>query len=1012
VTTGSAVIRRDALVTAGHDGQMSRRVASAHFVGRHNEMAIVDELLTRATAGEPSLLLVAGDAGVGKTRLVDELSARARSHGFLVLVGGCLELCEGGIPMAPIVEAVRRLRDQLDPNEFDDLLGETASELRFLVPDPTVEPDPASARPSPGRVLELLLALVQRLAERHPTVLVSEDLHWADRSTLDLLSFLDRNVTGPVLLVGTIRSDELHRRHPLRPFLAELERSGSTVRMDLAPFDRTELAAQAEAITGQAPRPELLDDLVRRSEGNPFFAEELLAADATHPDHLPESLRDILLGRVADLADDERVVLRLASTLGVRVDDQLLRRLSELDDDDLDVILRELVDAHLLVPERSIEGYRFRHALLQEAIYDELLPGERRRLHARIAEAIAASTEDDPITTAELAYHWYRARMVPEALGASVGAGRAAECVGAPAEAAKQYERAIELWDAVPDAEARAEASHSELLLLAAEQTNLCGYFERSIALLREAIDEVDPEAQPAWAGILHERMGRYLWAADRDALPECEEAVRLVPDEPPSPERAKVLAGYARILMLTGEQGAARVAAEEAIEMAVRAGSRDAEGDARNTLGTCLVPLGRVDEGLAEIHRSRDIAEELGRVEEIGRALVNLCHSLSYVGRWHELLELALVGLELTQRWGIDRTYGVFAEHNMLDGLLALGRWDEAAERERSLIMRLPDGFWSYFVAPALAADRGELDRARESDGRWAELGDSASSLQGLPDVALGSVALAIWEGRPVDARRPVAATFERLPEDMQRWRGGELLWRGTWAEAEVAQAARAAGEAEDLDESLTIAAGYRDLLATWVAGPSEDGTTGVAALPMYLALAEAEVARGLDEDQPSHWEAARAESDRLEMCFPGAYARVRLAEVIVRTGGSRADASAELAEAHRRARSMAAVPLLQQITELARQARLDLGPSDDEAGDAGDSAEEAQGPLPGLSPREREVLKLVAAGRTNRQIADELYISPKTASVHVSNILAKLGVSSRGEAAAVAHRLGASAP
>jgi DNA-binding CsgD family transcriptional regulator len=245
-----------------------------------------------------------------------------------------------------------------------------------------------------------------------------------------------------------------------------------------------------------------------------------------------------------------------------------------------------------------------------------------------------------------------------------------------------------------------------------------------------------------------------------------------------------------------------------------------------------------------------------------------------------------------------------------------------------------------------------------------------------------------------------------------MQRWRGGELLWRGTRAEAEVAQAARAAGEAEDLDESLTIAAGYRDLLATWVAGPSEDGTTGVAALPMYLALAEAEVARGLDEDQPSHWEAARAESDRLEMCFPGAYARVRLAEVIVRTGGSRADASAELAEAHRRARSMAAVPLLQQITELARQARLDLGPSDDEAGDAGDSAEEAQGPLPGLSPREREVLKLVAAGRTNRQIADELYISPKTASVHVSNILAKLGVSSRGEAAAVAHRLGASAP
>ncbi len=219
------------------------------------------------------------------------------------------------------------------------------------------------------------------------------------------------------------------------------------------------------------------------------------------------------------------------------------------------------------------------------------------------------------------------------------------------------------------------------MLLLAAEMANLCGFFERSIALLHEAIDEVDPDVEPAWAGILHERMGRYLWVADRDALPECEEAVRLVPAEPPSPERAKVLAGYARILMLTGEQGRAREVAEEAIEMAVRAGSRGPEGDARNTLGTCLVPLGHMDEGLAELQRSRVIAEELCLVEDVGRAFVNLCHSLSYMARWHDLLELAPVALEFTRREGLDRTFGVFVEHNMLDGLLALGRWDEAAD-------------------------------------------------------------------------------------------------------------------------------------------------------------------------------------------------------------------------------------------------------------------------------------------------------------------------------------------
>ncbi|HVN52606.1 MAG TPA: AAA family ATPase, partial [Acidimicrobiales bacterium] len=297
---------------------MSRRVTSARFIGRTAELATVDDLLVRVATGEPATLLVAGDAGVGKTRLIEELARRARDRGFLVLAGGCLELCEGGIPMAPIVEALRRWRDQLDERELDEV-GLAASELRFLIPDPPMaalsEPGPVTARPSPGRVLELVLGLVLRLADRRPTVLVTEDLHWADRSTLDLLSFLDRNLAGPVLLVGTFRSDELHRRHPLRPFLGELERSGSTVRLDLAPFDRAELTAQAEAITGATLRTDVLDELLRRSEGNPFFVEELLATEADRVDALPDSLRDILLGRVADLPDDQRAVLRLASTL-------------------------------------------------------------------------------------------------------------------------------------------------------------------------------------------------------------------------------------------------------------------------------------------------------------------------------------------------------------------------------------------------------------------------------------------------------------------------------------------------------------------------------------------------------------------------------------------------------------------------------------------------------------------------------------------------------------------------
>ena len=980
---------------------MSRRVASAQIVGREPELAVGDELLALAVQGQPSTLLISGDAGVGKTRVVDELAARARDRGFIVLVGGCLELCEGGIPMAPIAEAVRRLRDQLDPDQFDALLGDAASELRFLVPDPSAQPDLA-ARPSPGRLLELLLALVERLAEQFPTLLVSEDLHWADRSTLDLLSFLDRNVDGRVLLVGTFRRDELHRRHPLRPFLAELERSGSTVRMELEPFDRPQLAAQAEAITGHPLGADQLDDLMARSEGNPFFAEELLAAGADRPDGLPDSLRDILLGRVADLCEEDRSVLRLASTLGVRVDDLLLRGLAGLDDDELDAILRSLVDAHLLVPERESDGFRFRHALLQEAIYDELLPGERRRLHARIAEAISAAGREGPITTAELAYHWYRARMLPESLVASVRAGRASASIGAPAEAMTHFERAVELWEAVPDAAERAGLSHDELLLLTAEQANLRGAFGRAIALLRAALDEVDAQTDPVRAGLLQERLGRFLWAADQDGLPAYEEAVRLVPAEPPSAERARVLGGYAQILMLLGDPAGGHRAATEAVEMAVRVGSREAEGHARNTLGTCLVPLGHTEEGLAELRASLAIAEELGWVEEIGRSLVNLCHSLAYVARWAELVELGERGLDFARRAGIDRTYGVYIEDNLLDGLLALGRWDEAAARERSLVTRLPDGYWDYFVAAALAADRGDFEWAREAEGRWQDHGDAAA-IQGLADLAVRSMALAIWEGRPVDAREPLEVVLARLPEELRRWRGGELLWRGTWAEADVALLAAGRHDAGSAAESRSRAEGHLVQLAGWVDARSSSGVTGTALLAMYLALAQAEVARGAGTDEPGHWAAAAASADRFEVSFPAAYARFRQAEAVVRMGGSRPDAAALLADARRRAAGLGARPLQEAIDELGRRARLD-----DDGSDEGDGEGHDAGPLPGLSPREREVLSLVAIGRSNRQIAEELYISPKTASVHVSNILAKLGVSSRGEAAAVAHRLG----
>ena len=513
------------------------------------------------------------------------------------------------------------------------------------------------------------------------------------------------------------------------------------------------------------------------------------------------------------------------------------------------------------------------------------------------------------------------------------------------------------------------------------------------------ALELVDPQADPVRAGMMWERLGRFRWGADQDGRPACEEAIRLVPIDPPSAERARVLAGYAQILMLAGETASGHRFATEAVEMAVRVGAREAEGHARNTLGTCLVPLGQADAGLGELRVALAIAEELGAVEDIGRGMVNLCHSLAYVGRWEELIEVAEAGLAFARRAGIDRTYGVFIEDNLIDGLLALGRWDEAVVREASVRTRA-EGVWSHLFAPVLAADRGDFELAHRTDGLLAQMGDAAS-LQGLPDVVVGLVALAIWEGRPTDVAVMVDAVLDRLPEEMQRGRGGEMLWRGTWAGAEVALAA--GDQADDEAVARAVARIGRDLarLESFTAGPSPSGVVGSGLLPLYRLLAGGEAGRAVGRDRPEQCQEAIEMADACRMAFASAYGRFREAESLVRIGGPRADAAALLADAAERARALRARPLGEAIAELGRRARLS-GP------DPVDGA--PTGVLAVLSPREREVLTLVAKGRSNRQIAEELYISPKTASVHVSNILSKLGVSSRDEAAAVAHRLGVS--
>src|SRR5689334_19699177 len=466
---------------------MAGPVSSSVFVGREQELAALEAALARADAGEGSVVLLAGESGIGKSRLIGELTERARASGATVLTGECLELAEGELPFAPIVGALRSLgRDQVE-----ELIGPAHDELARLLPElATGAPQGAGADGAFGsqsRLFEQLLGVLSALGREAPVLLVVEDLHWADRSTRDFISFLVRNARRERLaLVASYRSDELHRRHPLRPFVLELERSGQAVRVELRPFGREELSQQVAAIRGATADPLLVEELLNRSEGNPFFTEELLAAaTSTAGSTLPQSLRDALLLRVEGLSEAAQSLLRIAAVAGRTIDHLLLEAVAELPDAELHDALREAVAAYVLVNDPASTGYSFRHALLREAVYEDLLPGERRTLHISLANALEKQPElagSRAGSAAELAH----------ALPASIRVGMEAESVRALAEAALQYERALEIWDVAADAAGELPLDRFAVTRRAAEAQSLGGDRDRAIALARSLIDLID----------------------------------------------------------------------------------------------------------------------------------------------------------------------------------------------------------------------------------------------------------------------------------------------------------------------------------------------------------------------------------------------------------------------------------------------------------------------------------------------------------------------------------------
>src|SRR4051794_34735282 len=515
-------------------GRMSTRVTSSRLIGRTGELQQLEAALADASTGRPSLAFVAGDSGVGKTRLLTELVRRARESGATVLSGDAVELGEGELPYAALVSALRPLARDGDP-ALDALDPRARAELARLLPG-LAGAAPAGddgAGPAQGRLFEAVLALLDGMGAEAPVVLALEDLHWADPSTRAFVAFLARSLCRErVLVVATYRLDELHRRHPLRPLLAELERDPNVRRVVLPPLSRDELAAALEDILGAPADGGLLDRLYARSEGNPLFMEELLAAGLEGRGALPETLRDALMVRIERLSEPAQELLR-ALAVGQILDDELFADVTGFDRPTLRTALREAVASHLVVP-RADGFYRFRHALLREVVEDDLLPGERNEMNRTIADAMqqrAGSDEGNPQWLAGIAHHYAAAGDQPAALAASVRAAAAADAVHAHGAAAALRGRALPLGTHVPAPAQLPGPARITILQRAADAPLNAGDHGRPEPLLRSALEQVDEGADPRRAAALLERLAHAQWRLGRpdDALENARHALELV---------------------------------------------------------------------------------------------------------------------------------------------------------------------------------------------------------------------------------------------------------------------------------------------------------------------------------------------------------------------------------------------------------------------------------------------------------------------------------------------------
>jgi DNA-binding CsgD family transcriptional regulator/tetratricopeptide (TPR) repeat protein len=860
--------------------------------------------------------------------------------------------------------------------------------------------------------------LLSAVAERSQTGVgvVVEDVHWADSETLDCLTFLSRAaLSSAVRVVVTCRSDEAPVASQVAKWLAQARGAAASEEITLGPLSRPEVAGQAAALAGQPVPPALVDELVTRAEGNPFFTEQLMAvALATGaagsrlrvPAGLPGRLAGLLAARAGRCAGDTRAVLNALAVAGRPLDEDLLGTITGLAPEVVREGLRELAAARLLADDTTPgAGHRPRHGLLAEAVTAALLPSERATLHQCTAQALHAATGQT--LAAEVAGHWQAAGRAAQELPARVAAARAAERVFGYAEAAAHWLRAIELWPEVPGATGAAEIGLPRVYVRAIDVLSLSGESVRAGQVAEEAYHRFGGDPDQAIAAVICQRAAHFR-AIDSPAaaLPLIQQALRLLGQAPPSAEHAEAWFDYANSLRLAqGRMEDGRLALHRALEVAQAADATVLIADILGSLAHDALLRGHIEEGFAYLRRGQALAQAGANGPVLVRLAVSDSDARLKLAQFHQAAKAAVRGLDAVGQAGLAGWWlaGLLAA-NAAEALLALGRTGEAAALIDPLTPGPPDR--DHLAVQEVRAEidlmRGDIQAAER---RWQLLGavTAPGGDEWAREGAQRAAELALWAGRPGDALDHVQRALAVFQAPDLTIVCGRLLAAGMRACADLAEQARARRDTPAAADAATAA----DRLARWVdqmGGAPFTDHPYVATIPAERATWEAERTRVAGDTDAAAWAAAAKTWDGLGCPHRAGYAWWRQAQAQLDAGQPPTAAAAAL-----RAAGAAAdghQPLLAEVHKLADRARIPL-PAPPDTTAQGTGLATPSRPY-GLTGRELAVLRLVAAGRSNAEIGAELFISRATASVHVTSILRKLGVTNRVQAAALAERAG----